>query len=187
MGKNKRSKNTFKFKGLSSSNEESKIEFKFHQFAFTSIKIDGFSNFYKNSEESHKKLSVIFGKIIPTIHGKRFSQIQFDSQYHFHKIDDMEQNMLYKRIIRELAKKEYPNMNPSNRDEYVNQYFFDSENIYQIGVQGVDCTRIVGILNDNIFEVIFFDIYHMIYPNKNYNESDLSKYKYSPFLEKRVK
>ena len=99
--------------------------------------------------------------IIPTIQGKRFSQIQFDSQYHFHKIDDMEQNKLYKRIIRELARKEYPSMNPSDRDEYVNQYFFDSENIYQIGVQGVDCTRIVGILNANIFEVIFFDIHHM--------------------------
>lgn len=187
MGKNKGSKNTFKFKGLSSGNEESKIEFKFHQFAFTSIKIDGFSNFYRDSEEAIKKLSDIFGMIIPTIQGKRFSQIQFDSQYHFHKIDDMEQNKLYKRIIRELVKKEYPSMNPSDRDEYVNQYFFDCENIYQIGVQGVDCTRIVGILNANIFEVIFFDIHHMIYSSKKYNEKDLLKYKYSPFLEKRAK
>lgn len=185
MGNNKRSK--IKFKGLHPNNGESKIEIKFHQFSFTSIKIDGFSNFYKNSEEAHKKLSDIFGKIIPTIQGNRFSQIQNDSRYHFHKIDDLGQNKLYKRIIRELTKKEYPNMVPDDRDDYVNQYFFDSENIYQIGVQGVDCTRIVGILNDNIFEVIFFDIHHMIYPSKNYNEKDLLKYKYSPFLEKRVK
>lgn len=53
--------------------------------------------------------------------------------------------------------------------------------VWQLGLTGG--TRIIGIRYLNIFRPLFFDYYHLIYTDKNYNQLNYSKYNFCPIKE----
>lgn len=184
---NNRKKKKFYIDKISTQERELDISIKFYDFAFTSIATTNFTNFLKDKQEWMGKYKKIFGELIPEIQGKKLSEIQSNKNYHFHKIDESIQIKLCLRIIRELYKKQnHLKSFQSYHEEYLKQKFFDTE-LYQIGINAIDCTRLVFIINNSTLEVVFFDMHHLIYANKKYNDKDYQNYKFSPILELEVK
>lgn len=184
--KRKEKKPQYDIEKLSTQQIESNINIQFYDFAFMPIVTSGFTNYLKDEQEWMQKYKKIFGEIIPEIQGKKFSEIQ-DYKYHFHKIDESEHIKLCSKIIRELYKKQnnLKSIN-SKHEEFLKQKFFDTE-LYQIGINEIDCVRLVFIINNNTLEVIFFDMHHLIYGDIKYNDKDYQKYKFSPILDLVVK
>lgn len=183
----KKKKPQYDIEKLTTQQVESDINIQFYNFAFTPISTSGFTNYLKDEQEWMQKYKNIFGEIIPDIQGKKFSEIQSNKKYHFHKIADSEHIKLCSRIIRELYKKQN-NLKSINarQEEYLKQKFFDTE-LYQIGINEFDCVRLVFIINNNTLEIIFFDMHHLIYGDIKYNDKDYQNYKFSPILELVVK
>lgn len=70
--------------------------------------------------------------------------------------------------------------------KYLKQKFYDSD-LYQIGINAIDCARLFFVINQDTLEVVFFDMHHLIYMDKNYSNKDYKNYKFSPILELEVK
>lgn len=160
---------------------ERAIEVKLYETAFFPIKVHKeFTNHLLNLNDFCQKLASVFDKIITEINGKKFTEIFNDkSRYHCHRIEGEEKNK-YKKIINELVKTRY--CSKDKKASLINQTFFDSENVYQIGIQQVNQLRFIGILNDNIFGVVFIDFHHLIYPSDKYNKKDVFSFTYDPFI-----
>lgn len=183
----KKQKAPYDIEKLYQQQTESDITVQFYDFAFTPIKTSGFTNYLKDEQEWMQKYKRIFGEIIPEIQGKNFSEIQSNRKYHFHQITENEHIKLCSKIICELYKKQKHLKSINSREkEYLTQKFLDAE-LYQIGINEIDCVRLVFIINNNTLEVIFFDMHHLIYNSIKYNDRDYQKYNFFPILELAVK
>ena len=68
------------------------------------------------------------------------------------------------------------NFNSRQIEEFINQNILDTD-IYQLGLDGG--VRVISIISGNIFEILFFDVHHLIYPSEKHNDIDYESLKFS--------
>lgn len=158
---------TSKEKGkiISNKPKDKLVRINFRDIVFCSAKIDGFTNYLHSEEEYTEFKNTLFHKFIPECEKRTLSEIRKDFKHHIIKGEELK---LVNKILVEYEKKNFPKR--EFLDDGINQ-------IYQIGFQkGFRC---VGtLLNDDkyfVFSILFFDPYHLIYADKNYNHNDTEK------------
>ena len=162
---------------IQSSNLNEKLHFCFmHGFSFQSTTINSFTNFYKDKDSFLKFIKKLFEVDIPNLSKKTFNELK-SSKKHYHKIennkDDKKRNMVI-NIIKKMLKSK--NFNSRQIEEFINQNILDTD-IYQLGLDGG--VRVIGIISGNIFEILFFDVHHLIYPSEKHNDIDYESLKFS--------
>lgn len=157
------------------SKEEIHLCFKYG-FAFECVKTKKFTNFFKDNNNFIEFINKLFNKDIPELSNKKFDDIKRENR-HFHKIESAEKDLVLD-IIKDIVKIKNPSKTPKQINDFLAQTFFGT-NFFQIGT--TNGLRIIGVLSaNNIFEILFFDPHHLIYPSKNYNQKDYFIYDYSP-------
>ena len=148
------------------------VNFATFPFCFRTTNLKNFSNKLKNELEFSSKFKDIFEKLLPHISENTFNTL-ISEQFHCHLIRDNEQdkiNLIYK-VVGELVQKWQPGINV---EEFLEQNL-NGEKIWQLGNGSV---RIIGVRKENIFNVLFIDYHHLIYPSIKYNEKEYSRNNY---------
>ena len=164
------------------SNSDKKIHFCFkYGFALYSVSTKEFTNYYKDENSFIKFINGLLTNDIPELSVKTFDEIKKEKR-HYHKIEE-DKLAIVKKIIKEILKEKELNWNCSQISRFMEQNILDT-NIFQIGTK--NGVRLIGILTDDIFEILFFDIYHLIYPSQKHNMENYHVYKYSSIEKERL-
>lgn len=149
--------NTKSLKGIKTAEPfNGNIHFKLDNINFKSIKsADGFTNYLRDIFEAHSYFVLLFDKFLKHMKDKKIGEIHKEN--HYHRIDGKKE-----RICREIVKKIRNQKEVSEDAEF-----------YQFGIEGL---RIITQKIDNVYDVLFLDPHHLLYSNKNYNQSDYNNY-----------
>lgn len=132
---------------------------------------NGFTNYLKNAKEFSKKMVYVVGTLIPEINQNCddiFTKANNRSRYsHCHQLTG-DQLKLAENIGRDL-----------HGDDFASQTD-DSFKWWQLGLS--NGVRIVGIYSqsDDCFYPIFCDWHHLLFPSRDYNETDFKQLKFDP-------
>lgn len=141
--------------------------------SFYSCKEGDFTNYLKNPQEFIKHRRMLFGEMLEYFSKNNFDDLKRNSSSHTHIINDKENLSKIEKILKKLINIKWPD---NNSGEIVKQYMESC--IWQLGYK--EGFRLIGTRNNNIFNLLFIDYHHLIFPSKKYNTKDLSKYKYCP-------
>lgn len=148
------------------------INFATFPFCFRTTSINDYTNKLKNNEEFALKFKDIFEKLLPHVSDNTFDSLH-NEKFHCHIIRDNEKDkikLIYK-IVGNLVTNWKPGIDVSS---FLKQNL-EGEMIWQLGNNSV---RIIGIRKNNIFNVLFIDYHHLIYPSVKYNQTNYSKNDY---------
>lgn len=133
----------------------------FSLFYFPGIKLKFFTNYFKDENSYNNFMFTFYCKILKHLKDKTYTEIE--KEMHTHYIKEADKVAFINKILDEY-KKEYPflpEINIEMRQEF-----------YQIS--GLSGSRIIGTRYGNIFHILFFDPYHLIYPDSKYNIDKIS-------------
>lgn len=150
--------------------DDQKPLFSFINFKMQSINIEGeFNNFYKNEEEYIKQISIMLGMGLPLFSNEDLESLDKDKKkrktIHFHRIKEDKLNIIEK-ILQAYS-----------FNEKVIDNMIDGGNIYQFEFMNLNgaCRAVVHKVK-NILYLLFMDINHHIYFNKDLVEKANSLY-----------
>lgn len=148
------------------------VNFATFPFCFRTTTINNFTNKLRNENEFASKFKDIFEKLLPHVSENTFDLL-ISEKFHCHiiKENEKEKIKLIYNIVGDLASKWKPGIDVSS---FLEQNL-DGEKIWQLGNNSV---RIIGIRKNNIFNALFIDYNHLIYPNVKYNQANYSKNNY---------
>ena len=159
----------------SNSNTNKNIHFCFkYGFVFYCVKTKNFTNYFANESNFVEIINKLFSKDIPELSLSTFQDLKTQNR-HYHKIEGNERKNV-ENIIKEILKEKEPNWTTSQISRFMEQIL--DTNIFQIGTP--NGLRIIGTISSDIFEILFFDLYHLIYPNPKYNDQNYFSYSFSP-------
>lgn len=146
-------KENIKLKGKSINNL---INIDFSLFYFPSIKLKFFTNYFKDRNSYNNFMFNFYYKILKYLKNKTYTEIEKGS--HSHYIKDEGKIAIINKILDEYKKEHsfLPDINMEMRQEF-----------YQI--DNLSGGRIIGTRYENIFFVLFFDPYHLIYEDNKFN------------------
>lgn len=155
------------------------INFSFFPFCFRTVSVGEYTNKLKDKEQFFNHFSKLFERDIPAISQHTFDNVYKETNGHSHSISPGDSK--YKvvlSILKELYKS-FKNPTDIERDfELFLENNINDYHIWQLGISGG--VRIIGRRRSNIFDVLFIDYHHLIYPNKNYNQDNYNTYTFCP-------
>ncbi len=144
---------------------------------WVSVTVDEFTNYLCSKEEFFKFHYMIFSKLTFELSGISRKEL-FVKFPHSRTLKDYDLKKITP-ILRALLKKQNDAYSEKDITDAINQNISE-EQLYQIGHNSM---RVIGYFKKNVFKVLFFDYYHLINPDKNYNESDYSSYSFCVYSE----
>lgn len=159
---------------------DNKVIVNFSKFPFcfrcTNIKKYDYTNYLSGEKEFFKSLKTIFEKEVPFFCENTFSDLQKKS--HGHAImSNTKEYQIVKEVIKKIVMDFKNFKNDSEFEMWFNQNINDYY-IWQLGQTGG--IRLIGIRNLNVFNVLFIDYHHLIFPDVKNNQKNYSKYKFCP-------
>lgn len=148
------------------------INFATFPFCFRTVTTKNFTNKLKGEEEFALKFKEIFENLLPHVGENTFDSLKSE-QFHCHLIKDVEHDKI--KLIYNLVGKLVSGWKPGIDVTSFLEQNLEGEKIWQLGNKGV---RIIGIRKNNIFNVLFIDYNHLIYPSIKYNDTNFSKNNY---------
>lgn len=147
-------------------NENVIFDFSF-EGAFVSCKCGDFDNFLHDEKEFAEKFARAENNVIKLSQFTLKELIAPNNFRHCHRLDDEQSpHAIIKKILNNLGK-------PIDfYDQLVGE-----EDIYQLGYENE--VRFAGIIQGNIFRVLFLDYHHTLYPDERRNTRQHQKNKYS--------
>ena len=144
--------------------ENNVVNIDFSFFYFPSISLKYFNNCFKDEESYNKFMMNFYHQTLNYLKDRTYNELESNNK-HTHNIKDDKQVRIINKILDEYTKKftSLPCINIEMRQEF-----------YQIA--SLSGARIIGIRYGKTFYVLFFDPYHLIYPNAKYNV-DKTSYK----------
>ena len=148
---------------LKEKSKNNMVSIDFSLFYFPSISLKYFNNCFKNEESYNKFMVDFYHKILDYL--KTMTYTELEKNTHSHYIKNNDQITIINSILDEYLKKFpfLPHINIEMKQEF-----------YQIS--SLSGSRIIGTRYENIFYILFFDPYHLIYPDNKYNV-DKTSYK----------
>jgi hypothetical protein len=129
--------------------------------ALKSVKISNFNNYSRDFESFHDEFKCLFKNII---HLSQYDLRTALFSAHCHQINDPVKKNLIKQVLIEQTDK--TKFDLSKIDELLS-----NNSIYQFGATGG--VRILGYeTHRNVIQVLFIDLYHLIFPSEKYNNVD---------------
>ncbi len=155
------------------------INFSFFPFCFRTISVGEYTNKLRDNEQFFKYFSELFERDIPAISQYTFDNVYKATSGHSHSISPNDKKyVIVLSIIKEIYK-DFENCNNIERDfELFLENNINDYHIWQLGISGG--VRIIGRRRSNIFDVLFIDYHHLIYPDKNNNQENYNKYTFCP-------
>lgn len=133
------------------------VHFRLDNISFESIKTNsGFTNYLKDIFEVHNYFVLLFDKFLKHMKNKKVGEIQHKGN-HYHRIEGKNE-----KICREIVRKIRNQKEVSEDAEF-----------YQFGIEGL---RIITQKIDNVYDILFLDPHHLIYPSDKYNQKDRDNY-----------
>lgn len=128
-----------------------------------------FTNLCRNDQEFAKEAIYIFDVLVPLLY-RDFNSIFSGRSYQFphcHPISNPQKELCIE-IAEQLHGRKF------------DTYDSDSISWWQLGITG-SC-RIIGLYDspNNNFFPLFTDRHHLLYPDQNYNQKDIGRYKFNP-------
>lgn len=155
-------------------NEQIVISFSKFSFCFRSCKTNDFTNYLSSDLEFHQYLKIMTTKVIPHLSQYTFNQLLSKVERHTHPIDESHRNKTI-NVIKKLIEIE------KGIDFNFDRFYDDNINDYSIWQLGTSYgVRLICTQYKNIFNVLFIDYHHLIYPNINYNDRDFNIYRFCP-------
>lgn len=155
--------------------DNKKIIFDFARFPFCyrtfGNKKNNFTNKLKDEKEFYSKFKTIQEDLLPHICGMTFEQVQNDRHSHPIYQTEKEKIALIKFVVANLVEAWRPGIDVG---EFIKQNI-EGEMLWQLGNKGV---RIYGIRRENIFEVLFIDYHHLIYPSIKFNDRNYNTFNF---------
>ncbi len=161
-------------------NEENciRIDFTRFPFCFRAVKYKKITNCLKSSKEFCEKIEEVFEKQLYHITQYTFDNVYQNTKGHSHGIHIKTKE--YSLVI-EIFKMIYKSWKPDSHEDDIEKFIESNTNDYMLWQLGsVGGPRLIGIRINNTFYVLFFDYYHLIYPNKYHNQEDVLSYNFCP-------
>ncbi|WP_180676552.1 hypothetical protein [Leuconostoc citreum] len=142
--------------------------FRTHYNWLTTVKYEDFTNNYQDEKVFSETIIKIIHKTIPILY-ENYEDIFINRKA---RQTPLSHSHLLTNNALELAKKIAKLITNTDIDN-------DLYSWWQIG--GKQGTRIIGVYlaDSKVFYPIFIDCYHLLFPDKHYNQTDYNKFKYS--------
>lgn len=156
------------------------INFSFFPFCFRTVSLKEYTNKLENPKQFFDYFSKLFEVTIPALSNSTFDNVYIETKRHSHTISpkDQKEYNLVKTILKEIYKN---HKKPENLEKdfelFLENNIYDYH-IWQLGLSGG--IRLIGRRRSNIFDVLFIDYHHLIYPDKNHNQDNYKMYDFSP-------
>ena len=136
---------------------ENRIVLRFSNFNLKSVRLknDEFTNFQKDIYETHKIFSVFLDSFLK--HFEKMTIEELRKEKHCHPIEGEKEKLCYKILS------EYDNV----KKEGITFFQFG-------GTKGI--RAVSHKLGENVYELLFLDPHHLLYPSNKYNQKDQAKY-----------
>ena len=155
------------------------INFAFFPFCFRTVSIGEYTNKLRDEHQFFHSFSKLFERDIPAISQYTFDNVYKETNGHSHTISPSDRKYA---IVLSILKEIYKNFKNSTNIERDFELFLENNindyHIWQLGISGG--VRIIGRRRSNIFDVLFIDYHHLIYPDKNYNQENYNMYSFCP-------
>lgn len=158
------------------------INFNCFPFCFRTISVDKYTNNLKDDNEFHMYFTKMMERDLPSISQYTFDDVTSRTSRHSHPITYNTDN--YTVVIKVLKQifKDYYKSSDIERDFELFMYNNINDNaIWQLGIVGG--IRLIGTRNLNVFNVLFIDYHHLIWPDKNHNQLNYMSYSYCPIIK----
>lgn len=142
------------------------VDFSF--FCFPSIYLSYFTNYFKDEKSYNSFMDDFYCKTLNYLKDKTYAELEANT--HSHSIEEQIKVKLINKIL-SAYKEKFPNLPTINMQM--------RDNFYQIST--LSGRRIIGMRYKNIFNVLFFDPYHLIYKDDKFNNDRRSYLKESTF------
>lgn len=136
-----------------------------------------FHNCLCDEQTLAKKLTHVIGKMIPEISSKTILELKNNRLYHTHPIVGEKSELVF-GIIKEILKQRY-DWDTRTIDRWIDNQCLMMMPIWQISCPDSKGIRLIGFVKDSVFNVLFIDYYHTIYPDEKNNEENIESYNFS--------
>jgi len=142
------------------------VNFATFPFCFRTTTVKDFTNKLIDEKEFACKFKDLYEKLLPHVNQKTFEELM-NERFHCHPIrkNDVDKIDLINKIVGNLVEKWKPGIDVA---EFLKQNL-DGEKIWQLGNNSI---RLIGIRKERMFDVLFIDYHHLIYPSIKYNEKE---------------
>jgi len=142
---------------------------------WASTKMNEFTNFLVDDNQFYKYHLHIFNEIVSLLKNTTVQDAHKNFK-HYCVIDGTKRTEV-NSIIYKLLEKVKPTSTSTQLNEYLEQNFNDQA-ILEIGIKSV---LLIGYYQNNIFNVIFVDYHHLLFPDVHYNSKDSDIYDICPY------